>query len=248
MLRAVEVEFSKMRRSHIPLWTVAIVAIAPFMTGTMGSADRAWFDSLTWLQYVRLGPMNLSTWYGVLLLGLMTAFTFGREYTEGVVANVLTTPARREYWVLAKVFILGVWYLALAVLSVVMQSAWAAVLGKHGFDAAGAWTVLSDTLRIALLLLCTMPVVALTAVVTRGVLAPMILSALGFSAGMIGGIAGWGDWLVWAMPTTIAGSFMQLEGQPAADLATGSWLIAIGVFVVGLFSLVWYVDRADVAS
>lgn len=248
MFRAVQVEISKMRHSRVALWTVAIVAIAPFMTGTMGSADRAWFDSLTWLQYVRLGPLNLSTWYGVLLLGLMTAFTFGREYTEGVVANELTAPARREFWVLAKVLILGVWYLALAVLSVAMQGLWAVVLGKHGFDAAGMWTVLSDTLRVAVLLFCTMPVVALTAVVTRGTLAPMILSALGFSAGMIGGIAGWGTWLVWAMPTSITGSFMQLEGAAAADLSTGSWAIAIGTFAIGLLALIWYVDRADVAA
>lgn len=248
MLRAIEVELHKLRHSPIPLWTLAVVAVSPIMTGTMGSANRAWFDSLTWLEYVRLGPLNLSTWYGVLLLGLMTAFTFGREYTEGVVANVLTAPARREYWVLAKVLILGVWYLALAALSVAVQGLWAVVLGKHGFDAAGTWTALSDTLRVALLLLCTMPIVALTAVVTRGVLAPMILSALGFSAGMIGGIAGWGDWLVWAMPTTITGSFMQLEGAGATDLATGSWAIAMGTFVVGLAALIWYVDRADVAS
>ncbi len=248
MLRAIGAEVHKLRHSTIPLWTLAVVALAPVMTGTMGSANRTWFDGLSWSEYVRLGTLNLSTWYGVLLLGLMTSFMFGREYAERVVANALTAPMRREQWILAKVLVLGVWYGALVVLSVVVQGVWAVALGKHGFVAADAWAAMTDSLRVGALLLCTMPTVALIAVATRGVLAPMIFSALGFSAGMIGGIAGWGDWLVWAMPTTISGTFMQLVGRSAADLGTGAWAIAIGTFVLGLTALLLYVDVADVAA
>ncbi len=249
MIRALGAEIAKLRRATLPAWTILVVLVAPFMTGMMGSADREWFNGLSWSVFLRMGTQNMSTWYGILLFGLLTAFIFGREYAEGVAPNALTVPMRREFFVLAKLVILAAWIFALAVLSVIAQGVWASALGHTGFDWSSVWPAFGDTFQVALLIYCTLPAVAFVAVASRGVFAPMIFSALGFSAGMIGSVAGWREWLPWAMPAAIGGSFLEpLGASVSVSLGIGSWVIAAGVFVLGLLALIWHVDRADVAS
>ncbi len=246
MLRALTAELTKLKRATLPLWTLATVCAAPALSNVFATASSDWTHTTPWPTFVGLGPMSMGTWYGILLFGLITAFLFGREYSEGVATNILTVPTRREYFVLAKFVLLAVWVFALTLLAVVAQVVWATALGLHGATWSSVWACFGDMLTVALLIFLTLPVVALVAVMSRGVFAPMIFSAFGFSAGMLGGIAGWGDWLPWAMPTSIAGSFMGPMGMASqTTLDAGSWAIAVGVFVLGLAALLYWVDRAD---
>ncbi|PKQ19199.1 MAG: hypothetical protein CVT66_11405 [Actinobacteria bacterium HGW-Actinobacteria-6] len=249
MLRALEAELTKLKRATLPLWTLATVCGAPTLSNVFATANSGWTETTLWSTFVGLGPMSMGTWYGILLFGLITAFLFGREYSEGVATNVLTTPTRREYFVLAKFAVLAGWVAVLALLAVVAQVVWASALGLDGATWSSVWSCLGDMLTVALLIFLTLPLVALVAVMSRGVFAPMIFSAFGFAAGMLGGIAGWGDWLPWAMPTSIAGSFMGPMGLASqTKLDGGSWVIAVGVFVLGLAALLYWVNHADSKS
>jgi ABC-2 type transport system permease protein len=249
MMRALEAEIAKLRHATLPAWTVLVVFVAPFMSGAMASGDREWLKSLSWSDFLGMGTLNMATWYGILLFGLMAAFLFGREYAEGVAPNALTVPMRRELFVLAKLMILAVWAFALAVLSVVAQGVWATALGHTGFAWSAVYSAFGDTFQVALLIFFTLPVVALVAVVSRSVFAPMIFSALGFSVGMIGGVAGWGEWLPWAMPAAIGGTFLEpLGASGATSIGAGSWAIAATLFVVGVAALLYWVNHADSTS
>lgn len=246
MWRALVAEITKLKRSSIPWWTVATVLIGPSLSNVFATSLETKASGITWPDFFGLGAMTMGTWYGILLFGLVTAFVFGREFSEGVAPNMLTVPTRREYFVLAKFTVLAVWVAALTVLSVLAQAAWATLLGFDGFTWSAVWEGTGDVLTVALLIFLTLPVVALVAVVSRGVFAPMIFSALGFSAGMIGGIAGWGDWLPWAMPTTVAGTFLgPTVPLSIPELTTGSWAIAFGVFAFGVLAVLWWVNNAD---
>lgn len=249
MIRALQVEVLKLKGATLPWWTIAVVCAAPGMTGAIGTADRNWFNNLAWGDHLQMGLANMATWYGVLLFGLMTSFLFGREYADGVAPNALTTPVRREFLVLAKMLVLAIWIAALAVMSVAAQGVWGLVSGLHGFGWEHVWPVVADSLRIAAVLYCTLPIVALVAIVSRGVFAPMIFSSFAFAAAMIGGVAGWGDWLPWAMPALIGGSFLgPVMPQLRTGLDAGQWAIALALFVVGMTALLVYVDHADVAN
>lgn len=246
MWRALIAEVTKLRRASLPLWTLVTIVVGPALSNVFATSQQAESGRLSWIEFFGLGPMAMGTWYGILLFGLITAFLFGREYAEGVAPTVLTVPMRREHLVFAKLIVLAVWIVALAVVAVAVQAAWATLLGLDGFAWAPFWTSVGEMFTVALLIFLTLPLVALLAVAGKGVFAPMIFSAFGFSAGMIGGIAGWGGWLPWAMPTAVAGTFL----GPVVDLhdvqlTAGSWVIAIGVFAAGLLATLAWVNRAD---
>lgn len=246
MCRALTAEIAKLKRASLPWWTIVAVLVGPSLSNVFATAVEAEAARLSWSDFFGLGSMAMGTWYGILLFGLVAAFVFGREYAEGVAPNMLTVPTRREYFVLAKFIVLGVWVAVLTALSVVAQAAWATLLGLDGFAWSAVWAGVGDVFTVALLIFLTLPLVALVAVVSRGVFAPMIFSAFGFSAGMIGGIAGWGDWLPWAMPTAIGGTFMgPAVAIPVPELTTASWAIAASCFVIGTAAVMWWVNRAD---
>lgn len=246
MMRALTAELSKLKRASLPLWTVATVLVTPSMASVFASANPDALGPTSWSGFFDLAPMIMGTWYGILLFGLVTAFLFGREYAEGVAPNMLTAPTRREYFVLAKFIVLAAWVFALALFSVIAQAVWATALGLDGFAWSHVWPTVGDVLTVALLIFLTLPVVALVAVMGRGVFAPMIFSGFGFSAGMLGGLAGWGSWLPWAMPVSVGGSFLgPLAAERVAELDAGSWAIAFGVFAVGFAAVLLWVNHAD---
>src|SRR5574340_1539336 len=207
-MRAVRAEIAKLRRSTVPWWTLAVVAVSPLLSNVFVSAQDSAYRTIDWPTFFDLGGMTMGTWYGILLFGLVTSYVFGREYVEGVSVNMLTVPIRREWFILAKFVVLAVWVCVLALTALLAQALWASVLGFDGFNWADLRASASDLLTVALLIFLTQSVVALAAVVGRGVFAPMIVSAFGFTAGMLGGISGWGEWLPWAMPTVVSGTFL----------------------------------------
>lgn len=245
MARALIAELTKLKRASLPLWSVVTVFVAPAMSNVFATAQEPGNWEMSWPAFFKLGAMTMGTWWGILLFGLITAFLFGREFTEGVAPNMLTVPTRREYFVLAKFIVLTVWVFVLAMLSLVAQAVAATVLGLEGFAWVEVWPVVGDVLTVALLILLTQPVIALVAVASRGVFAPMLLSAAGFLVGMLGGIAGWGDWLPWAMPTAVGGTFLGLAVSSETQLTAGSWAIAWGVCAVGIAATLVWIDRAD---
>ena len=245
MIRALAAELTKLKRASLPLWSVVTVLVSPAMSNIFATAQDSGEWQLTWPEFFKLGSMTMGTWWGILLFGLITAFVFGREYAEGVSPNMLTTPTRREYFVLAKFAVLSVWVIALAMLSLVAQGLAAFALGLDGFAWAEVWPVAGDVLTVALLILLTQPVIAFFAVASRGVFAPMILSAAGFLAGMLGGIAGWGDWLPWAMPTVVGGTLFGPIIPIETQLTVGSWAIAVGLALIGIAATLVRMNRAD---
>lgn len=227
------------------LWSAAVIFVAPVLSNVFATAQSQRVETPTWPAFFALGRMTLGTWYGILLFGFLTSFLFGREYAQGVAVGMLTAPTRRESIVFAKMAVLAVWVFALALLAILSQALAATVLGLHGFAWAELWPLVGDMFTVALLVFLTQPLVAVVAVASRGVFAPMIFSAAGFLAGMIGGIAGWGEWLPWAMPTAITGSFLGPVVSLGIQLNAGSWAIAGGTFVIGLLGLLLWVDHAD---
>lgn len=246
MRRALIAEVAKLKRSTLPLWTAATVLIGPSLSNIFAAAQQPEAGQLSWPDFFGLGALTMGTWYGILLFGLVTAFVFGREYAEGVAPTMLTVPVRREQVVLAKFIVLAAWVTVLTVLALAAQAAWATLVGLDGFTWSAVSAGAGDVFTVALLIFLTQPLVALMAVVGRGVFAPMIFSAFGFSAGMIGGVAGWGEWLPWAMPTAIGGTFLGPVAQlQDIELTAGSWAIEVGLFVLGVTAVLWWVNHAD---
>lgn len=243
MLRALQAEVFKLKRSRMPLWTALTVFLAPLISL---SAVRvtAGVAHTTWGTFMQAGPQMIAGVYGVVLFGLVAAYLFGSEYGAGTTDGMLTLPLRREYFVLAKMVVLGVWLLGLTLLSVVVQAGYAALLGLSGLTWAGAASSLADSLVVSLLIFCTLPLVALLAMLGRGYMAPMVFSAVAAAAGVGLAEAGWSRWFPWSVPMAVTGVSL---GPPLSmpHLVSGSWLLMAVTFLAGLASTVGYVDAAD---
>ncbi len=101
-----------------------------------------------------------------------------------------------------------------------------------------------DSLLVALLLYLTLPVVALVAMIGRGLIAPMIFSTAMTVAGWTFGFLGWSRWFPWSMPATVLGG-MGPPGIAEAELGPASWAIALVTFAAGIIGVLAYVNTAD---
>jgi ABC-type transport system involved in multi-copper enzyme maturation permease subunit len=267
MNRAIRAEFLKLKGSRTLLWTaIVIVAYAiltvvlnvvllrdPKMVATLGTASGAFktaldqgFYVLNWKNQLRVGVQGISGTYGVLLFSFVAAYVFGREYKQHTSKNMLTLPVRREYVVAAKLVVVAVWVVALALLSLVLQSIGLAALSTPGFAWRHVWGALADSMAVTLLIFLTLPLVGWLSVIARGYLHGMLMA---FAATLVGnGIATSkvSPYFPWNMPIHLVGA----SWMPVATvhLVPASWAIAAAVFAVGVLLVVRRVDLADDVS
>lgn len=260
MMRALAAEFGKLKRARMILWTALVIVgysaigLATFpvvedLIATMPAAGDASVNPyvaanltvINWQNAVRFIAMGVSGAWGILLLSLITAYVFGRDLREGTDISSATLPIRREAFVAAKMVVIAAWAAALGVLAVFAQVGVGLIfLGTDGFQWAYVWSALGDTLYAMLPLYLTLPVIAWLSLTRKGYLRPMLfaLVMMMLANGLIGLDAA--AYFPWSMPIVLAGvTWMPLTGE----LTAVSWLIALAVFVVGMYLVVRRVNR-----
>jgi ABC-2 type transport system permease protein len=244
MLRALRAEVLKLKGSMMPVWTALVVLVAPSITVSTFRLGSGGTSGARWADFMLSGPQLVASWYGAVLFGLVAAFIFGREVTEGTQEQMLTLPLRREYFFAAKMLVLAAWVLGLTVLSVLAQAGYAAAFGVHGASWADGMRILWLALRVALLLYATLPWVALVAMIGRGYLAPMVYAAIMAAIGLGLAEAGWSRWFPWSMQLSVTGVAL-FPSVPMPSLAPGSWALMLLVFATGTVATLWYGTHAD---
>lgn len=269
-MRALAAEFGKLKRARMILWTALVVigytsiglAMLPVfedlqsqaLTAAPGSTAAAVGESyaeagitgINWESAMKFVPMGVSGAWGVMVLSLITAYVFGRELREGTDVASATLPVRREAFVAAKMIVIAVWAIGLAVLSVIAQVGVDFIhLGTEGFRFLYTWRAFVQTLHAMLPLYLTLPLVAWLSLSRKGYLRPMLFALVMFmlASGLIGLDAA--AYFPWSMPIAAVG----VTWMPAASgLTAVSWLIAFAVFAVGMLAVLRRVNRAgDVA-
>lgn len=255
MMRALTAEFSKLKRSRMILWTALVVigytsiglAVFPVVQELMTSGNaaggemsrvfaEAGITEIGWHSAMLFIPMGVSGAWGVMLLSLVAAYVFGREMREGADVASATLPVRRESFVFAKLIVIAVWAIALAVLSVISHVVVDLIyLGTEGYHWSYVWRALYETLYTMLPIYLTLPVVAWLSLTRKGYVRPMVFAVVMYTlaTGMIGMDAA--AYFPWSMPMVAAGvTWMPLRGE----LTVMSWAVALAVFALGLFAVI----------
>ncbi|AEI10735.1 ABC transporter permease [Cellulomonas gilvus] len=254
MIRAAwEVETLKLRRSAVARTTAAVLilgtgaATALFTAVGLGGGDgqmalkvRPMLQGEGWHAYLGMLAQILSV-ATLLAVGVVAAWTVGREFAEGTVTGLWALPTSPASVVLAKlVAVLGGAVLCgFAAVLVSIPLGCAIGLGAPGADAArGAGRALVVTLLTALL---SLPV-AWVASRWRGYL-PGVGALLGLVVvTQIATVAGAGAWFPWAAPGLWAG----MGGSEAAADVTGLQLwAAVPVGAVALAATTMWWSRAE---
>ncbi|WP_258725441.1 ABC transporter permease [Cellulomonas sp. NS3] len=250
---AFEVEALKLRRS-----SVARTAAAALVVGTcavtagftaVGLADgtsqmalkvRPMLDGTGWTAYLGMLAQILSV-ATLLAVGVVVAWTVGREFTDGTVASLqaLRTPPATIAWAKLATVLLGATACALATIALAVPLGLLIGLGPPGADAApAAARALAVT---ALMTLLALPL-AFVASARRGYL-PGVGALLGLVVvTQIATVAGAGAWFPWAAPGLWAG----MGGQAAAATVTPTQLLlALPVASAGVASTIRWWSTAE---
>lgn len=249
-------EVLKLRRSMVTWLTLLAFALEPLGTGLfmwivqepgraaelglMGAkADLLGLEA-TWPAYLAMITQMIGI-VGGLILAVITAYVYGREYTEGTARYMLALPVPRRWFVLAKLAVVGAWWLALVGAILVEAALVAVALGLPGFSPGVLYGGVGDALLAAGLGLALAPVVAWIATLGRGYLPPLGFAMLALVLGNVLGATGWGKWFPWSIVPLFAG----VAGPRAESLAGGSVVIVAVTGLVGLGATVLQMARSD---
>ena len=200
---------------------------------TAGTADwPAYFGLLA--QAVAAG--------GSVLFALITTWVFGREFADRTAKELLAVPTPRWATVAAKLTVVALWSLALAVLVFVVGLAVGAAVNIPGWSPELALGALRGVLVASVLAILLLPWVALFASFGRGYLPPMGWTLLMLALANLAVVLGWGDWFPWAVPILASGA-----GGPTATVGPHSYLVVLIAGAIGLAATVAWWRDADQA-
>jgi len=251
---AFSVEALKASRSLVPWLVSALAAFPAVMLGVMmaikkNPLDARRFGLLNEKSRLLGGAADWPTFLGLIgqMMGavggiaftVVTAWVFGREFTDRTCRIMLATSTRRSATVSAKLAVAAMWCLLLAAWAVAVAFVAGAVVGMPGLS----WQLTRETVavaaRVALLSLALQPVTALVASWGRGYLLPIGLAIVAMVLSQFIGATGWASWFPW----TIAMS----SGAPGTHVSGASALVVVLTGAAGAaLTLLWW-ERADQA-
>ncbi len=256
VLTLVGTELLKLRRSRVPPLTLLAFALGPvgaglFMwivlepgraaeMGLMGAkANLVGFEA-SWSGYLTTITQMVGI-VGGLLLAVITAYVYGREYAEGTAKNMLALPLPRWWLVVAKLAVVALWWLALVVVIVLEAAGVAVALGLPGYSGTTLAAGVGDVLMAAAAVFLLTPMVAWLACLGRGYLPPLGFAMLALVLGNVLGATGWGKWFPWSIAPLFAG----VAGPRVEVLAPGSVVVLLVTFAAGLAATIAQVRWAD---
>jgi ABC-2 type transport system permease protein len=263
LLSAFWAETLKARRSRVSLVTAAGFSIFPIIGGLfmiiMKDPERAREMGLIgakaqlltggvadWPTY--LGFLSVGTaGGGAILFAFITAWVFGREFSDHTAKELLALPTPREVIVGAKFVLSVLWILGLTLLIFVIGLGIGAAVGIPGWSLELAWTSFWSLMTTALLTFMLMPFVAWFASAGRGYLPALGWAFATLGLAQVAGMMGWGDWFPWSVPGLFSLMFSVVYGQRAEQVGVHSYVLVVLAFIAGIAATLAWWRSADQA-
>lgn len=257
-LSAFWAETLKARRSKISVLTAAGFLILPVFAGLfmiiLKNPERARAMGLISVKaQLAAGVADWPTFFGMLtqgtaiggsiLFAIITAWVFGREFSDHTAKEVLALPTPRETIVGAKFVVMALWMLGLTLLIFVIGFGIGAAVNIPGWSPELIWASFWSLMAILLLTFMLMPFVALFASAGRGYLPPLGWAFLTMVLAQIAAVLGWGDWFPWSVPALFSG----MAGPNAEQLGLHSYVLVLLAFVGGISATFMWWRSADQA-
>ncbi|MCB2205989.1 ABC transporter permease [bacterium] len=229
-------ELLKLRRSRITWLTWLVLSLMPLVSGLfmwivmepdramqMGLlGQKAQFAGTTasWESYIGMLLQTIGIG-GMILVGVMTAYVYGREYSEGTAKNMLILPVRRSALVGTKLLVVMIWFYVLLLSFLIEAFVIGLLLDLPGYSSTLVLDGLGDLITLSFACFFLASPVAWIAIAGKGYFAPLGFTILMLVLGMTIGATGWGKWFPWSIVPLFAG----VAGPRSETLAPGSNLI-----------------------
>ncbi len=257
-LSAFRAETLKARRSKISLLTTAGFLILPMVDGLfmiiLKDPEQARAIGLISVKaQLTAGVADWPTFFGILIQGtavgggilfaLITAWVFGREFSDLTAKELLALPTSRETIVGAKFVLTGLWSLGLTLLIFVIGLGIGTAVDIPGWSLELERTAFGSLMTVALLTFMLMPFVALFASAGRGYLPALGWVILTVFLAQVISVLGWGDWFPWSVPALLSG----MAGPRAAQIGVHSYVLVLLTCIAGVTATFAWWRSADQA-
>lgn len=249
-------ETLKMRRSKVPLFTAIGFSFAPLMGGLFmiilkdPEAARSMGLISAKAQLVA-GVADWPTFFGFLaqavavggaiVFAIVTAWAFGREFTDRTAKELLALPTPRESIVAAKFLVIAVWTFFLTVWIFLFGLVVGNLVVIPGWSEELLRSASLDVLGSAALTIALLPFVAFFAGFGRGELPAIGWAIVTIVMAQVAAITGWGDWFPWSVPALFSGA----AGLRAELMGMHSYVIVIVASIIGLLATFYWWRNAD---
>jgi ABC-2 type transport system permease protein len=249
-------ETLKARRSKVPLLASIGFTLAPLMDGLfmfiMKDPERAREMGLLSVKaQLAMSTAEWATFFGVLtqaiaiggviVFSIVTAWVFGREFSDHTAKDLMALPTSREKIVAAKLIVISAWGFATSVWIYLIGLIIGNLVDIPGWTTQLALQSFSDVLATAAMTLLLMTPVAFIASMGRGYLPPLGWAVLTIFFSQIIAATGWGDWFPWSVPALFSG----VVGPRSEQLGTHSYMLVILASLFGLLATFWWWRNAD---
>ena len=180
---------------------------------------------------------------GAILFSFITAWVFGREFSDHTVKELLAIPTPRSVIVGAKFVLIALWIFALTILIFVIGLGIGMAVDIPGWSSDLVRSTFGSLLLIAFLNLLLMPFVALFASAGRGYLPALGWAVLTVFFSQILSVLGWGDWFPWSVPVVASG----MIGPRTEQIGMHSYMMVTLAFLTGLAATFTWWRSADQA-
>jgi ABC-2 type transport system permease protein len=249
-------ETLKARRSKVPLLAAIGITLAPLMDGLfmfiMKDPERA--RDMGLLSVKAQMAMSTAEWGtffsvlsqaiaigGVMVFSIVTAWIFGREFSDHTAKDLMALPTSRESIVSAKLLVITVWVLMVSLWTYLVGLLIGSLLDIPGWTVGLAWQSFLDILATAGMTLLLMTPVAFIASMGRGYLPPLGWAVLTIFFAQIIAATGWGDWFPWSVPALFSGA----AGPRDQLIGVHSYILVIAAGIVGLMATFYWWRNAD---
>ncbi len=256
LFSALWAETLKARRSKVPLLASIGFTLAPLMDALfmfiMKDPERARRMGL--LSVKAQLAMSTADWPvffsvlsqaiaigGVIVFSIVTAWVFGREFSDHTAKDLMALPTSREKIVTAKLLVISAWAFVTSIWIYLVALLMGSIVDIPGWTMQLAWQSFSDVLVTAAMTLLLMTPVAFIASMGRGYLPPLGWAVLTIFFSQIIAATGWGDWFPWSVPALFSG----VVGPRSEQLGIHSYVLVIVTGIIGFILTFWYWLKAD---
>ena len=250
------IELRKAIRSRMPLWTILgslfmplglafliFVSKNPDIAQKLGlvsaKANLVAYSATDWATYLGLFGQIVAAG-GFVLFVMIISWTFGREFTDGTLKDMLAVPVPRSSILLAKFIVVAIWSVTLILVLFVVDLLTGVFMQLPGGSVS---IFLQSTAQAAITTCLVIAVVlpfAFLASAGRGYLLPIGIAVLALMMANLVAVLGWGAYFPWGVP----GIYISLAAKGSA-LEPVSFVIVILTGAAGICGTYLWWKYAD---
>ncbi len=212
---------------------LVFVQIHPEISGKLGMiGDKATmlrFGEPTWQNYFKLLMMGISA-AGLIGIGFVASWVFGREFSDHTAKDILVLPVSRSYIVISKFIVIIIWSLILSFVYFIFGFLVGLLIDIPNWSGATVLTYVRTYSVTSFLIIFLCTPVAFLASYSRGYMLPMGFVILTLIIANFTGLVGLGPYFPWAIP----GLYATSSGPESLQLSNASYIILITTGILGL--------------